>query len=87
MLVAAVHVPEYLELAYWIKKLKYKGWLTLDIFHYREEKIPAAKNCFAWLEAFLAAVEKTGMDKIKRVIETGDANESSRLVREMLFKK
>ena len=87
MLVAAVHVPEYLELVYWIKKLKYKGWLTLDIFPYREEKIPAVKNCFAWLEALFAAVEETGMDKIQRVVEMGDANESSRLVREMLFKK
>lgn len=87
MLVAAVHVPEYLELVYWIKRLEYKGWLTLDIFPYREEKIPAAKNCFAWLEALFTAVEQSGLEKIQQVIQRGDANESSRLVREMLFKK
>ncbi len=87
MLVAAVHVPEYLELVYWLLKLNYTGWLTLDIFPYREEKLPAVRNCFAWLNALFTAVERIGLESIGKVVQKGDANEASRLVRELLFGK
>lgn len=85
MLVAAVHVPEYLELVYWLLNLNYTGWLTLDIFPYREEKLPAVRNCFAWLNALFTAVERIGLESIGKVVQKGDANEASRLVRELLF--
>jgi xylose isomerase len=85
MVVASVHIPEYLEFVYWLKKLNYTGWLTLDIFPYREEKLPAVRNCFAWLEALFAAVEKAGPEKIKKVVQKGDANEAIQLVRKMLI--
>ena len=84
MMVASINIPETLELVYWLKKLNYGGWLTLDIFPYREDKIPVVKNCFAWLQALTAAVDKTGLDKIGAVVGKGDANESVALVRQML---
>ncbi|MDO8587738.1 MAG: sugar phosphate isomerase/epimerase family protein [Armatimonadota bacterium] len=87
MLVASVNIPETLEFVYWLRRLRYSGWLTLDIFPYREEKLPAVRNCFAWMKALLNAVDRTGLDKIGAVIETGDANEAVRLVREMLTGK
>jgi xylose isomerase len=85
MLVASVNIPEYLELVYWLKKLNYTGWLTLDIFPYREEKLPAVRNCFAWLEALFAAVEKANLENIEKVVQQGDANEAVQLVRKMLI--
>ncbi len=85
MMVASVNIPETLELVYWLKKLNYSGWLTLDIFPYREEKVPVVKNCFAWLTALTSAVERVGLDKIGAVVAKGDANESVALVREMLI--
>jgi len=87
MIVASVNIPEYLELAYWILKLKYKGWLTLDIFPYREEKLPAVRNCFSWIERLFDAVEKKGLKDVEKVVRKGDANESVSLVRELLTGK
>ena len=84
MMVASVNIPETLEFIYWIRRLNYTGWLTLDIFPYREEKVPAVKNCFEWLKTLFAAVDRVGIKKIGDVIENGNANEASRLVREML---
>ena len=84
MLVASVHIPEYLELVYWLKNLDYRGWLTLDVFPYREEKLPAVRNCFAWLKALFGAVDRVDLEKIDAVVRKGDANEGSSLVREML---
>ncbi len=81
MMVGSVHLVEYLELVYWLKRLDYKGWLTLDIFPYREDKVPAATQCRNWMEAFFRAVDRVGMDKFDEVIRRADACEASELVR------
>ncbi len=84
LLVSSIHVVEYLELIYWLKRLKYEGWLTLDIFPYREDKVPAAQNSFEWIRFLFERIESTGMEKIENVIKSADANMVSGLVREML---
>ena len=44
MMVGTVNLVEYLELAYWLKRVNYKGWLTLDIFPYREDGVPRRRR-------------------------------------------
>lgn len=85
MMVASVHIVEYFEFIYWLKRLNYTGWLTLDIFPYREEKVPAVKNCFEWLKVLFSSVERVGVDYISSIVEKGDANESLKLVRKILI--
>ena len=51
MMVGSVHLVEYLELLYWLRRLDYRGWFTLDIFPYREDGVQAATQCRDWLEA------------------------------------
>lgn len=84
MMVGSVHLVEFLEFVYWIKRLDYKGWLTLDVFPYREWGVDAANECFDWIEYFFSAVEKAGLEKISQVIKSADACASSKLVREMI---
>lgn len=84
MMVASVNIPESLELVFWLKKLQYKGWLTLDIFPYREDKIPVVQNCYAWMNTLYAAVERIGLADIEAVLKSADANRSVALVRELL---
>ena len=84
MMLAAVNIPETLELVYWLRRLDYGGWLTLDIFPYREDKVPVVENCFAWLKTLFAAVDRKGMAAIEAVLQSADANLSVALVREML---
>jgi len=84
MMVSSVHLVEYLELVYWLKKMNYKGWLTIDIFPYREQKVPAAEECFTWLDFLFQAVEKVGLKRIGDVIKQAEGTLSSKLVREML---
>jgi xylose isomerase len=79
-----VHVPEFLELAYWLVRSGYKGWLTLDIFPYREEKIPAAVESFEWIRHVLSLVQERGIDAITEVVRRGEGTDSVRMVREML---
>ncbi len=84
MMVGSVHLVEYLELAYWLKRLNYTGWLTLDIFPYREDGVRAATECKRWMEAFFAAIDRVGMEAVTEVIREADACKSSELIRRAL---
>ncbi|MFN8006664.1 MAG: sugar phosphate isomerase/epimerase family protein [Terriglobia bacterium] len=82
MMVGSVHLVEYLELVHWLNQLNYKGWLTLDIFPYREDGVRAATECREWMNAFFHAVEKLGPDRIKEATLNADACTASSLVRQ-----
>jgi xylose isomerase len=84
MMVGAVHLVEYLELAYWLRRVDYQGWLTLDIFPYREDGVRAATQCREWMEAFFRAVDRVGMKEFAGVVERADATEATALVRKAL---
>jgi xylose isomerase len=84
MMVGAVHLVEYLEFAYWLRRVEYDGWLTLDIFPYREDGVRAAGECREWMEALFRAVDRVGMEAIAEVIRTADACSASELVRRAL---
>jgi xylose isomerase len=84
MMVGAVHLVEYLELVYWLRRVGYGGWLTLDVFPYREDGVRAATQCREWMEAFFRAVDRVGMDEFAAAIERADATEATALVRRAL---
>ena len=86
MIFASVHAAEHLELIYWLLRTGYAGWLTLDIFPYREEKIPAASESFAWVRAMIERIEARGSPgEIGEVVRRGKARIRVRLVRELLI--
>jgi sugar phosphate isomerase/epimerase len=85
MIVASVHVTEYLEFIYWLLRLGYTGWLTLDIFPYREHKVPAANESLAWLRSLIEIVEAKGLAAITEIVRRGEGTDSVRLAREMLL--
>ena len=85
MMFGSVHIIESLEFIYWLERVGYNGWYTLDIFPYREDGVKAARESIAWVETMLKILKRIGMDKINEVIKTGDATESSKMIREALF--
>ncbi len=84
MMVGSVHLVENLELVYWLKRIGYRGWLTLDIFPYREDGVRAATECKKWIETFFEAVERVGMDSCAEVIRKADGCDAVGLVRRAL---
>ena len=84
MMVGSVHLVEYLELVYWLRRLGYEGWLTLDIFPYREDGVRAASQCRMWMEAFFRAVDRVGMDAFEKAIRNADACAALETVRRAL---
>ena len=84
MMVGSVHLVAYLEFAYWLKRVNYAGWLTLDIFPYREDGVRAASECRSWMAALFAALDRVGMEAFEEVIKEADATRASALVRQAL---
>ena len=84
MMFGSVHLVESLELIYWLRRLNYKGWLTLDIFPYREDGVRAATQCREWIAALLRAVDRIGLEAFAEVIRRGDACEAMAFVRRAL---
>ena len=83
MIVASVHVVEYLELAHWLDRVGYQGWLTLDIFPYREKKVDSARESFEWIRTLFDRVRGRS-DAIREVIQRAEGTEAVRLARELL---
>ena len=84
MIFGSVHVVESLEFIYWLRRLEYKGWLTLDIFPYHEDGVRAATQCRNWVQAMFHAVDRIGLKSFADVIRLGDACDAIDLVRRAL---
>jgi xylose isomerase len=75
---------ESLEFVYWLRRLNYKGWLTLDIFPYREDGVRAATQCRNWIQALFHAVDRIGLESFAEAIRRGDACDAIDCVRRAL---
>jgi xylose isomerase len=85
MIAGSVHLSEYLELLYVLRKISYAGWCSIDIFPFREDGLRATEESVAYLVAYNRWVEKVGMDKIGSLIRSGDVTEVLRTIRTTLF--
>lgn len=86
MMVGSVHLQEYLELIYWLKRTGYDSWYSLDIFPYREDGIGSAKESINWLKEMIKAVDSVPDEEVEKTISEGDAVKSLALLRKMIFK-
>ena len=85
MMVGSIHTIELLELLFWLEKLDFQGWYSLDIFPYRDDSIAVASESLNWITDLRRVIDHVGLDRIEKVIASGDAAQASRLVREGMF--
>lgn len=85
MILGSVRFIEYIELCYVLRKVKYDGWCSVDIFPSREDPFACAEESILYLDMFDRMVDKIGMENIEECIRRGDAAYASRLVREKAF--
>lgn len=82
MIVGSVHFVEYLELIYWLDRVGYSGWYSLDVFPYREDPGAVCTESIAYLEALSLLIDRIGKATIGEFIERGDVPGVLRLLRE-----
>lgn len=85
MMVSSVHVIEYIELFYWLDRIGYDGWYSIDEYPYREDPVCAVRESLAWIQGLHRLVQRIGPERITAVIQRGDATAASALLREALL--
>jgi xylose isomerase len=85
MMVGSVHLIEYLEFFYWLKRTGYDGWISIDQFLYREDGVKGTEESIRWIEECSRLADGLNDSKIASVFETGKAVEALRMLRELIF--
>jgi sugar phosphate isomerase/epimerase len=85
MMVGSIHTIELLELLFWLEKIGYSGWYSLDIFPYRDDSVGVATESIQWIKDLRRVVGHIGMDKVEKVIAAGDQAKASKMIREGIF--
>jgi xylose isomerase len=63
MPVGTVHWPQYFELFYWLKKLNYQGWYSLDLYPYRDDAAEACSASIEFIDRAMALIADPGFEK------------------------
>lgn len=84
MIVGSVHTIEYIELLYWLDRIGYQGWYSMDQYPYREDACAALSESLAWLQAMQDKVD-VYRGRIDTLLEQGDATKTSALLRQMIL--
>lgn len=85
MIVGSVHLIEFLEMFYVLGRRGYDGWISVDIFPYRENQFEAVRESVLYMERFAALVAKIGIERLTGLIEKGSVTEMMKVVREQVF--
>ncbi len=86
MIVGSVRQTEFIELFYYLRRLGYNGWCSVDIFPYRECSKKAVAESLAYMAKFEQMIDEIGMDAISECLRGDDATASIRLLREKIYK-
>jgi xylose isomerase len=85
MVVGSIHLVEYLELLYWLRKMDYRGWYSMDLYPYRENAADAIAESIRWLKSLESILDRYGLDRITALIREGSATAAVREIRGMLI--
>ncbi|NLF03124.1 MAG: sugar phosphate isomerase/epimerase [Anaerolineales bacterium] len=84
MIVGSIHTVEYIELLYWLDRVGYTGFLSLDQYPYREDPERAIGESIKWLKVFRAMLNRVGFERVTEALKKGDATASQALLREAI---
>lgn len=87
MMTGSIHTIEYIELFYWLKKIKYDGWISVDQYPYREDSIGAMSQTLGWMKAFELTALRIDETRMEEIFTKQDAIDSTAMMRELLFGK
>lgn len=86
MIVGSVHLMEYLEMMYSLTKVKYNGWITVDIFPFRENSLDATRESVAFMKKYAELINRIGFENINDMIKNGDVPDTLKAIREAIFR-
>lgn len=86
MIVGSLRLAEYIEMFYSLRKVGYEGFISVDIFPYREDQYEATRQSVLNMKKYDEIIDRIGFNKLGDVIENGDPCEITNVIRENVFK-
>lgn len=86
MIPGSVHVWETLELLYWLDKIGYDGWYTLDIYPYRQDTVRACEESIRTLKHLHSIARTLDEARLAALRTCNDTLGMSQYLREMTLK-
>ena len=72
MAVGSVHTVEFLEMAYTLRKVGYDGWLSIDVYPYREDPASVVCESVKFMKGVYALLDRIGSERIESSLEGDD---------------
>jgi sugar phosphate isomerase/epimerase len=85
LVVGAVHFLPFVEAVYWLKRVGYTGWQSLDLFPYREAPGIAVKQSINFLKVVRERIDAFGLDAMTELIHQGDGAFSAQELYHLFF--
>lgn len=85
MIVGSIHLPEYLEMLFWLQKTDYSGWYSMDQYPYREDGYQAVRSSVLYLQKLQAILDRVGMSVVEEVISARNPVKTSEFIRNHLI--
>ena len=84
MIVGSIHLTEYIEMLYWLDRMNYEGWYSMDQYPYRENGQKAIDASIRFLEGTWNRMEQIGLEYLDRIVENGNSIEMNSYLRKFL---
>lgn len=85
MIAGSVRLVEYLEILYWLRRVGYQGWLSMDQYPYREDGAGAVGASVLFLRKLEGLLERIGIAEVEALIRRRDPVATSTFIRERLI--
>lgn len=84
MLVASVHIPEFVEFFYWLQQLEYRGWIGFDIYPYREDTEQIVRQSIEWTIKLWKAGAQMSKENVLEAVRRGDSLAAAKAIYKLL---
>lgn len=85
MITGSIHTIEFIEMFYYLTRLGYKGYVSIDQYPYREDGRDACEQSIKWMRAFEKIAARIDMPRMKRILAENNAVKSTEYMRELMF--
>lgn len=86
MIVGSLRLTEYIEMFYSLRKVAYDGFVSVDIFPYREDQYEATRQSVLNMQKYDAAIDSIGFETMGQLIEEDNPCKVVEIIRETIFK-
>ena len=85
MIVGSIHHVEYVELLYWLDRVGYSGWYSMDQYPYREDAKGALESSIKFLQGIQGWLSEESKRELTDIIAEGNAVEMTRWIQKKMF--